>query len=182
MMHVSEKYISKNIALSKLKENILNLLPQKNLSLSDLARLTGIQQSTLYKALNSKRDIHYSNVIKICDVLNITMCEFHFNKKEIMLPLYEEVESLKNLKLPFTSILNTDSGRWLKWVKINDAHLSHCIAVCSKLLLNRIFTSKAILIVDISEKEIQPSVYIKGKQLSINTGEKRIGSIKKILL
>ena len=60
-----------------LKQRILNLLKEKNLSVSKLSTLAGISRSTLSKFLSGKRKYIQIEIIEyICEALNINLAKF----------------------------------------------------------------------------------------------------------
>lgn len=50
---------------------------QRNITINPLANTCGLTPSTVYSFLdNTRKDIKLSTIKKICDGLNITLCEF----------------------------------------------------------------------------------------------------------
>ncbi len=64
-----------------LKQRILNLINERNLTVSKLSTLAGISRSTLSKFLSGKRKYIQIEIIEyICEALDIKLSEF-FNDK-----------------------------------------------------------------------------------------------------
>ena len=60
-----------------IKQRILNLINENNITVSKLSTLAGISRSTLSKFLSGKRKyIHIEIIEYICEALNITLKDF----------------------------------------------------------------------------------------------------------
>ena len=57
------------------KENILRVLADQNVSKSELARRTGIHQPSLAKLLNGDSEIQTDTIQKIADALKVNLSE-----------------------------------------------------------------------------------------------------------
>ena len=63
------------------KERILELCDQRNITVNKLATISGITQSTLNNIVNGRNNsTTVSTVKKICDGLNITIIDFFSSK------------------------------------------------------------------------------------------------------
>ena len=71
-----------------IKQRILNLISERNITVSKLSTLAGISRSTLSKFLSGKRKYLHIEIIEcICEALNITLKDF-FDE-----PLFNDVMS-----------------------------------------------------------------------------------------
>lgn len=71
-----------------IKQRILNLINERNITVSKLSTLAGISRSTLSKFLSGKRKyIHIEIIEYICEALNITLKDFFDD------PLFNDVMS-----------------------------------------------------------------------------------------
>ena len=71
-----------------IKQRILNLINENNITVSKLSTLAGISRSTLSKFLSGKRKyIHIEIIEYICEALNITLKDFFDD------PLFNDVIS-----------------------------------------------------------------------------------------
>ena len=71
-----------------IKQRILNLISERNITVSKLSTLAGISRSTLSKFLSGKRKYLHIEIIEcICEALNITLKDFFDD------PLFNDVMS-----------------------------------------------------------------------------------------
>ncbi len=71
-----------------IKQRILNLISEREITVSKLSTLAGISRSTLSKFLSGKRKCLHIEIIEcICEALNITLKEFFDD------PLFNDVMS-----------------------------------------------------------------------------------------
>ena len=62
---------------SAIKQRILNLISEREITVSKLSTLAGISRSTLSKFLSGKRKYLHIEIIEcICEALNITLKDF----------------------------------------------------------------------------------------------------------
>ena len=73
---------------SAIKQRILNLISEREITVSKLSTLAGISRSTLSKFLSGKRKYLHIEIIEcICEALNITLKDFFDD------PLFNDVMS-----------------------------------------------------------------------------------------
>lgn len=71
-----------------IKQRILNLISEREITVSKLSTLAGISRSTLSKFLSGKRKYLHIEIIEcICEALNITLKDFFDD------PLFNDVMS-----------------------------------------------------------------------------------------
>ncbi len=71
-----------------IKQRILNLISERDITVSKLSTLAGISRSTLSKFLSGKRKYLHIEIIEcICEALNITLKDFFDD------PLFNDVMS-----------------------------------------------------------------------------------------
>jgi transcriptional regulator with XRE-family HTH domain len=93
--------IDKEIEHKLIKERIDHYLKQKNMTENNLAKVSGITQSTINGIMNKKRIPRIDTIHAICIGLNISVKEFFdfspFDKtKETEVDLKKHLENLKN--------------------------------------------------------------------------------------
>jgi len=72
-------------------ERFMELCTKNQIKPNELANLSGVTPSTVYSMLDPKReDIYISTIKKLCDGLNISVCDF-FNSSNFEL-LEQEIE------------------------------------------------------------------------------------------
>lgn len=60
-------------------KRFIELCNDRNITLNELARLSGMTPSTVYSMVEEKRkEIGITTIKKLCDGLNITLCDFFY--------------------------------------------------------------------------------------------------------
>ena len=60
-------------------KRFIKLCDEKEITLNELANLSGVTPSTVYSMVqNNRREIGITTIKKLCDGLNISICDFFF--------------------------------------------------------------------------------------------------------
>lgn len=63
-------------------ERFMEICEEKGIKPNELATMSGVTPSTVYSMLDfTREDIYISTIKKLCDGLNITICEFFSSNK-----------------------------------------------------------------------------------------------------
>ena len=84
---------------TKLKDNLTKLMKDRNISLTKLARSTGIAKSSLHGYMNSENTekVNVSHIKKISEVLKVSMHQLLFSEFDPNEPRSNQTEILKEI-------------------------------------------------------------------------------------
>jgi len=166
--------IDPSVSLNEFKNRVFSIIKDGGISISELARITGIKQPTLHKGLYGGRELTFSNATSISKALGVDL----FKNKKQNFTILLVIKRLNQLKL----INESDLSIWDECAAVDIKTNASCIVVDQNLLEQKIAPKHSLLVIntkDMSEKNV---VYFRGDKLSLTfEGDAKLGSIVEII-
>lgn len=163
-----------SISLNEFKNHVFSIIENDGISISELARITGIKQPTLYKGLFGERELTFSNATSISAALGI---ELFKNKKQDS-SIVPVIKNLNQLHL----IDKFDLSIWDEYAALTTKSNQCCIVIDQSLLEQKIAPKHSLLVINTRDFSEENSVYFCGDKLSlIFEGGARLGRIIEII-
>jgi len=163
-----------SISLNEFKNRILSIIEGDGISISELARLTGIKQPTLYKGLLGERELTFSNATSIGKALGL---ELFKNKKRD----FNIVPVIKNLN-QFHLIDKADLSIWDEYAALDIRLSESCVVIDQSLLKQRIAPKQSLFVINTRDFSDENSIYFCGDKLSlVFDGGARLGRLVEII-
>ena len=151
------------ISLNEFKNRVCSIIKDDGISISELARITGIKQPTLHKGLLGERELTFSNAASISEALGF---ELFKTKKQNQLKLINE----SNLSI------------WDEYATLDMEFKESCIVVDQGLLEQRIAPKQSLLVINTKDFGEKNAIYFCGNKLSlVFEGGSRLGSLIEII-
>lgn len=163
-----------SISLNEFKNQVFSAIKNDGISISELARITGIKQPTLHKGLFGERELTFSNAMSIGKALGFEL--FKNNKQSSS--IVPVIKKLSQLHL----IDKSDLSIWDEYATLDAKSSQSCIVIDQSLLAQRIAPKKSLLVIDTRDLSDENSVYFCGDRLSlIFEDAARLGRIVEII-
>ncbi|WP_158903258.1 helix-turn-helix transcriptional regulator [Burkholderia sp. L27(2015)] len=166
--------IDPSISLNEFKSRVFSIIKDDGISISELARITGIKQPTLHKGLYGERELTFSNATSIGKALGLEL----FKTKKTNFDIVPVIKNLTQLSL----INESDLSIWDEYATLDINLKESCIVVDQSLLEKRIAPKQSLLVINTKDFSEKNAVYFFGKKLSlIFEGGSRLGSLVEII-
>jgi transcriptional regulator with XRE-family HTH domain len=161
-------------SLNEFKNRVFSIIKDDGISISELARITGIKQPTLHKGLFGERELTFSNATSISKALGLEL----FKTKRQNFNIVPVIKKINQLGL----IDESDLSIWDEYATLDMKSNESCIVVDQSLLEQRIAPKSSLLVINTKDPSENNSVYFFGDKLSlIFEGGARLGSIVEII-
>ena len=166
--------IDPSISLNEFKNRVFSIIKDDGISISKLARITGIKQPTLHKGLFGERELIFSNATSISKTLGLEL----FKNKKQNVNIVPVIKNLNQLEL----INEEDLSIWDEYAALDIKTSDSCIVVDQNLLVQKIAPRHSLLVINTKDLSEKNSVYFCGAKLSlIFDGGARLGRIAEII-
>ncbi|WP_047244070.1 helix-turn-helix domain-containing protein [Chromobacterium subtsugae] len=140
-----------NTSLNEFKLKAIKKIHDQKLTISALARMTGIKQSTLHKGLFEERELSFSNAHAIGNALDISLSG-HGAAPGRMAPVLTHLSQLPSLHGPGLPI-------WDEYVLLQHAPGEAVLAIDRSLFRPALFPARAVVLVQTGERDGANLVY-----------------------
>jgi len=166
--------IDTSISLNEFKNRVCSIIKDDGISISELARITGIKQPTLHKGLLGERELTFSNAASISKALGFEI----FKTKKQNFNIVPVIKNLNQLKL----INESDLSIWDEYATLDMEFKESCIVVDQGLLEQRIAPKQSLLVINTKDFGEKNAIYFCGNKLSlVFEGGSRLGSLIEII-
>ena len=149
-MHVKD-LLKNNSSLNEFKLKAIRKIQDRKLTISELARMTGIKQSTLHKGLFEERELSFSNAHAIGSALDISLSGTG-GAPGRMVPVLTHLSQLPSLRGPGLPI-------WDEYVLLQQTVGDPILAIDRSLFRPALFPARAIVLVQAGESSGTNLVY-----------------------
>ncbi|OHX21464.1 helix-turn-helix domain-containing protein [Chromobacterium sphagni] len=169
-MH-AEDPAKKNHFLNEFKQAAIRKIRDRKLSISELARITGIKQSTLHKGLYDARELTFSNASAISNALDISLAGNNPPTNNRMAPVITSLAQLDSLH-------HASQPVWDEYVLLEQMAEENILAIDQSLFRPAIFPDRSVLLIQTEIKHGVNLAYLNHSYLALsNIGHPPLGKI-----
>ncbi|AUH53363.1 hypothetical protein CXB49_22590 [Chromobacterium sp. ATCC 53434] len=156
--------------LNEFKSSAIRRIRDRKLTISELARLTGIKQSTLHRGLFEERELTLSNAHAISHALGLDPFGRERSADVRMAPVLTRLEQLDRLPPAGQPV-------WDEYVRLDHPAAADVVAVDQALFRPALFPARAVLLIQSGADDAAQLVYRHSDHLSFADGGAAIGKI-----
>lgn len=158
--------------LHEFKLNALRRIRDRKLSISELARITGIKQSTLHRGLFEDRELTFSNAHAIGHALDINLGGGEPPRMAPVITGFDQLSALSEGRQPL----------WDEFILLEPALGDTVLAIDQALFRQRVFPRRAVVLLQTDHPKHGRLAYPDHGALSLeDTGHAAIGAVAGIL-
>ncbi|MBP4050410.1 helix-turn-helix transcriptional regulator [Chromobacterium violaceum] len=158
--------------LHEFKLNALRRIRDRKLSISELARITGIKQSTLHRGLFEDRELTFSNAHAIGHALGINLGGGETPRMAPVITGLDQLDALSEGRQPV----------WDEFILLEPSLDDSALAVDQSLFRQRLFPRRAVVVLQTVHPRRGRLVYPDHGALSLeDSGRSAIGAVAGIL-
>ncbi|OHX15640.1 hypothetical protein BI343_16825 [Chromobacterium amazonense] len=158
--------------LHEFKKNAIRRIRDKRISISELARITGIKQSTLHRGLYEERELTFSNALAISRALDIGLGSAAAGGMAPVIRSFDQLAALSDGRQPI----------WDEFIALEPSLDDSALAIDQALFRQRVFPRRSVVVVQTAPPWHGRIVFVDRGALSLeDNGHAALGCVAAII-